>query len=292
MCAGSPAGWQRRAWRCPSGRPRWSAAPRRRPPCTARPRPEVLGPRHDPGDELQHFEHLREQHQRGAHHGNRRHHGEERQARRRLHLHRHRRLLAAHGTRRPGQPRRRSRQISLRHEGPRRLPARARFQIRHLLLRRRQDLRRLPRQPGPRVSGRAPLSVVGRRLHQVRLVPHPHPRPAGGLHHHIRCPLRRQTPRRLQHLRMGRQQTLGVGQGCRAPLAHHRRHHRLPRLHAALGTRLEGHPRSPAHPRAAQRRPSNGLGQYGGPATGTPPTCSGSAAPALTGTDACAQPPE
>ena len=51
-------------------------------------------------------------------------------------------------------------------------------QVRHLFGRRAADLRRPARQPGPRISGRADLCALGRRLPQIRLVQHRRPQRA------------------------------------------------------------------------------------------------------------------
>ena len=97
--------------------------------------------------------------------------GRERHARRRLSVRGHRRLLARrarlprlHSSPIPQRFRRASRRWRITcTQGP---------QVRHLLGRRRQDLRRAPRQPGTRVPGCADVRPVGRRLPQVRLVQH------------------------------------------------------------------------------------------------------------------------
>ena len=71
--------------------------------------------------------------------------------------------------------------IPVRHQGAGGLRPFARAQVRHLFRRRAPDLRQAPGQPGPRISGRADLCALGRRLSEVRLVQHRRPQCEGSL---------------------------------------------------------------------------------------------------------------
>ena len=108
------------------------------------------------------------------------------------------------------------------------------LQARHLLRRRREDLRRPSRQPGPRVPGRAAVRALGRRLPQVRLVQHGRTgRHRGGVPR--RCARRSRAAGRpivFSICEWGDQQAVVVGRDARAPVAHDGRHHELLGLHS------------------------------------------------------------
>ena len=123
----------------------------------------------------------------------------------------HRRLLADRPRRRRQHRRRRRRNFP---PASKRSPTTftARAEVRHLYRRRHQNLRRPPRQHGPRISGRPAICRVGRRLPQIRLVQHAaRPERRVLLHAHARRARRDRPTHGLQHLRVGIQQALALG---------------------------------------------------------------------------------
>ena len=71
--------------------------------------------------------------------------------------------------------------LPVRDQGARRLRPFAGAEVRHLFGRGAADLRRAAGQPGPRISGRADLRALGRRLSEIRLVQHRRPQCPGSL---------------------------------------------------------------------------------------------------------------
>ncbi len=199
-------------------------------------------PRPDPAHGVEQLEQVRLQRVRDAHQGGRRRARGERDEGRGLPVRGDRRLLAGEPGRH-GPDRGRPRALPLRDQGGRRLRPLEGPQVRHLLGRGHDDLRQAAGLEGPRGAGRPDVRRVGRRLPQVRLVPH-------GRAGHPRL-LREDEPRaprerpahRLQHLRVGRDEALALGPGHRSPLARDRRHPGLLGLRQELGR----HGRHPHH---------------------------------------------
>ena len=104
------------------------------------------------------------------------------------------------------------------------------------------------------------FASLGRRLPEVRQLQQPGRGRGRALHDDAGRAADDRPPDRLQHLRVGPEQALGLGQGRRPSLAHDRRHHRQ------LGEPAEAH--QAEHGARAVRRAR---------ATGTTPTCSRSA---------------
>ena len=143
------------------------------------------------------------------------------------------------------------RAFSVRHEGAGGLRACEGPEVRHLFGCRLENLRRQARQPRLRIPGRADLRGVGHRLSQVRLVRHQRPQGRGRVSHDARSAAQGRQAGAVLAVRVGRQQTLGLGQARRALVAHHRRHLGLLRLRE--GPRHLAIARRAADPRPAGR---------------------------------------
>ncbi len=120
------------------------------------------------------------------------------------------------------------------------------------------DLRRVSREPGPRIPGRPDLRGLGRGLPEVRLVQHREPERSRQLRPHARRPARGGASDRLQHLRVGHFEALALGPGRGAPLAHHLRHPALLGLREAGP--LQGRADRELHRLHQDPRPAGGAG--------------------------------